>query len=63
MRVLEGVIETIESIDTLYIEVHPERIVGQGQTVGRLEEILRNAGFNYERIHDRGSEYFIRAVK
>jgi len=49
-----------DSCRLVYCEVHPDRLGESENVVWRLFE---STGFKTERIHDRGSEYFIRAVK
>lgn len=45
----------------VYCEIHPEKLNSYGVTEGSLHNELKKAGFELERIHERGSTYFVRA--
>jgi len=62
VRVIKGLTANISEIKTLYIEVHPEKIIKQGQSLNEMYDILNKNGFDYEQIDERGDQYFIRAT-
>ena len=63
LRVLRGMRSILDEIECVYIEIHPQGIASYGGSETELEQLLSEAGFNLERIHDRGDEYFLRATK
>lgn len=59
--VIRGLSKTIESnVRLVYCEVHPTIEPGIGDAV---RELLEDAGFSVERVHERGKEYFLRAER
>jgi len=64
MEVIRGFRRTLSSRDcrVVYCEVHPDRMADFGWSEQKLVEELEELGFSTETIHQRGREYFIRAL-
>lgn len=64
-RVLEGMHETLGNPECrlVYCEVHPSLLPEFDDSEDDVTEFLTEHGFRVDRIHDRGSEYFLRGVK
>jgi FkbM family methyltransferase len=63
LRVLRGMETILEEVENLYIEVHPSRVKEYGGSTDELESRITDAGLQYKRIHERGNQYFLRAVR
>lgn len=63
LSVLKGLRETLKSECRLvYCEVHPEKLDAFGATESDVQGFLESCGFDVNIIHDRGGEYFIKAI-
>jgi len=64
MDVIRGLRQTLssENCRMVYCEVHPERLADFGWSEQELVDELKELGFSTETIHQRGGEYFVRAL-
>ncbi|MFC7095833.1 FkbM family methyltransferase [Halobaculum marinum] len=67
LAVLEGLAETLHGVHTVYIEVHESMGDRYGDSPAHLEELLREAGFELDRLAgpttNRAGVSFLRAVR
>lgn len=63
LRVLRGMKNVLKEVECLYLEVHPSRIAEYGGSTNEVESCITAAGLDYEKIHERGDQYFLRAVR
>lgn len=65
LDVIRGMEETLrdDSFGTLYCEVHRNGIEEFGHAAGDVGELLRDWGFDVERIRERGDQFFVCARK
>jgi FkbM family methyltransferase len=63
LKVIRGLREALASRECrlVYCEVHPEKLDAFGEDPGIVRRELAAAGFDVDRIHERGGEYFLRA--
>jgi FkbM family methyltransferase len=63
LRVLRGMEAIINRVDKIYMEVHSSQVADYGGCTDEIETRLTDAGLQHERIHQRGDQYFLRAVR
>ncbi|WP_117594481.1 FkbM family methyltransferase [Haloprofundus halophilus] len=63
LRVLRGMETTLKEVKCLYLEVHPSKVSEYGGSVDEIKTHIAAAGLEYEKIHERGEEFFLRAVR
>lgn len=64
LKVLRGMKNILrDSCRLVFVEVHPGKITEFGSKPSDISEYLKNAGFNVNKITDRGEEFFLRASK
>lgn len=65
LRAIDGFEDSLRSGNPrlLYIEVHPDMLPEFGDTVADLNDRLDSYGYNWEYIHNRDSQEYIRAVR
>ncbi|SFC75478.1 methyltransferase, FkbM family [Halobiforma haloterrestris] len=63
LRVLRRMETILEGVEALYLEVHPSRIEEYGGSTDELEARITDAGHQYKRVHERGNQYFLKAIR
>jgi FkbM family methyltransferase len=65
MHVLKGLTGIIESttLRLIIVEVHREKLGDFGHAERDIQDSLEQNGFEVQKIHDRGSEYFLKGTR
>lgn len=65
--VLDGLRETLQSeVSRVYVEIHPQRLPSFGRQPEDVREVLRDTGFDIDKLHDRpgdGGIHYLLASK
>lgn len=64
LQVLRGMESTLSTVDTLFLEVHPDHLLGDASLLG-IEALLHRFDFTIDRIHEhrRGDELRLERVE
>lgn len=63
LRVLKGMQNVLGDVKILYLEIHPSNLEEYGGCSNEIEALIASSGFEYEKLHERGDQYFLRAER